>query len=131
VIGLLVSSCLIFFVGAIETGNLVVLMVKHVIGHGLHFDSAIYNKIIVHIIMTVDDFLLGTVLLIFGLGTYDLFISRIEIAEETAQSSNIRRPDWLKFKSLEELKSILGKVVLMILTINFLKFVVNSDFQDL
>ncbi|MBN1351275.1 YqhA family protein, partial [candidate division KSB1 bacterium] len=89
-----------------------------------------YNKIILHIVTTVDDFLLGMVLLIFGLGSYDLFISKIEAAQEAARMENIRRPDWLKFNSLDELKSILGKVVLMILIINFLKFFVKLTFDE-
>ena len=130
VFGLLTSSIVIFLVGAIETISLIKLFFFHVIYKGLHFSIEIYNDIIVHIIMTVDDFLLGMVLLIFGLGTYDLFISKLDIAEVESRSQNIRRPNWLRFKSLDELKSILGKIVLMILIINFLRFVVESNFKD-
>ena len=130
VFGLLTSSIVIFLVGAIETISLLKLFVTHIFYKGLTFSIEVYNDIIVHIIMTVDDFLLGMVLLIFGLGTYDLFISKLDIAEEESRSQNIRRPNWLRFRSLEELKSILGKIVLMILIINFLRFVVESDFKE-
>ena len=51
------------------------MFIKYFIENGVHIDELTYNEIIVKIITTVDDFLLGIVLLIFGLGTYDLFIS--------------------------------------------------------
>jgi uncharacterized membrane protein YqhA len=111
--------------GLIETYHIAILFISELINNHGHIGDAIYTKLIVGIITTVDDFLLGIVLLIFGLGTYDLFISRIDPAE---QQDDIR-PDWLVFRSLDELKSVLGKVVLMIMIITFLKFVVNSDIQ--
>jgi uncharacterized membrane protein YqhA len=126
VFGLLLGSLVVFFMGIIETLILAKMFVTHIISEGFHIGEDIYNTIIVQIITTVDDFLLGIVLLIFGLGTYDLFISRIDPAEE---QSDIR-PNWLVFESLDELKSVLGKVVLMILIINFLKIVVNTSFEE-
>jgi uncharacterized membrane protein YqhA len=109
-----------------ETIGLLLLFLDNVAHHGIHFSEEVYNQIIVQIITTVDDFLLGIVLLIFGLGTYDLFISRID----PAQDQDDIRPDWLIFNTLDELKSVLGKVVLMILTINFLQLVVNMESFD-
>jgi uncharacterized membrane protein YqhA len=125
VIGLLISSAIVFMMGLIETYHIAILFISELINNHGHIGDVIYIKLIVGIITTVDDFLLGIVLLIFGLGTYDLFISRIDPAE---QQDDIR-PDWLVFRSLDELKSVLGKVVLMIMIITFLKFVVNSDIQ--
>jgi len=130
VVGLLVSSLLIFLLGTIETFSLLKIFIRHITENGFHFETVVVNEIIVHVIMTVDDFLLGIVLLIFGLGSYDLFISKIEVAEQAAKKANIRRPNWLKFTELDELKDILGKVVLMILIINFLKFVVKFSFDQ-
>jgi uncharacterized membrane protein YqhA len=126
VLGLLVGSLVIFLLGVMETYVLTALFFNEIISHGLHISEEIYNKIIVQIITIVDDFLLGIVLLIFGLGTYDLFISRIDPAEKQMDI----RPNWLVFESLDELKSVLGKVVLMILIINFLKIVVNTSFSE-
>jgi uncharacterized membrane protein YqhA len=126
VFGLLASSAVIFAMGILETISLTLIFFNNIFEHGIHFDEKVYNTIIVQIITTVDDFLLGIVLLIFGLGTYDLFISRID----HAHSQDDLRPDWLIFNSLDELKSVLGKVVLMILTINFLKIVVNMEFEE-
>jgi uncharacterized membrane protein YqhA len=126
VFGLLISSGVIFIMGILETAGLTNMFLYNIRMHGIHFGEEVYNDIIVQIITTVDDFLLGIVLLIFGLGTYDLFISKID----PAQQQDELRPDWLIFNSLDELKSVLGKVVLMILTINFLKLVVNMKFDE-
>ena len=122
VVGLLISSLVVFIVGSLSTFHLVYLLVDSILHHGLHLETATYNKMIVEVITIIDDFLLGIVLMIFGLGTYDLFISRIDPATEQDDV----RPHWLVFNSMEELKSVLGKVVLMILTINFLRLVVET-----
>jgi uncharacterized membrane protein YqhA len=97
-------------------------------GHLAHDPAAgllTYNEMIMGLITVVDDFLIGIVLLIFGLGSYDLFISRIDAALEQGDI----RPDWLVFGSLDELKSVLGKVVLMILVINFLRLTIETTFE--
>lgn len=132
VLGLLLSSSLMFVVGALETFHLVGDFLRTMIANQGHFvevptgDLVTYNDVIMQVITVVDDFLVGIVLLIFGLGSYDLFISRID----PALSQNDIRPDWLIFGSLDELKAVLGKVVLMILTINFLRFSVELRVSD-
>ncbi len=77
------------------------------------------------IISAVDDFLLGTVLLIFALGLYELFISEIDIARSDKSSGNI-----LMIKSLDDLKDRLAKVVLMILIVAFFKNVLHVTFDN-
>jgi len=77
------------------------------------------------IISAVDDFLLGTVLLIFGLGLYELFISKIDIAHEDEKVNNI-----LMINSLDDLKDRLAKVVLMILVVAFFKNVLHVTFDN-
>ncbi|MBN2000203.1 YqhA family protein [candidate division KSB1 bacterium] len=123
VIGLLAGSAVVFVMGLLETVYLCRNFIIHLVHEGLYFE-VFSNEVIVVIITIVDDFLLGIVLLIFGLGIYDLFISHIEPAER----QNDVRPDWLIFGSLEEFKNVLGKVIMMILIINFLRFVVGTDF---
>jgi len=77
------------------------------------------------IISAVDDFLLGTVLLIFALGMYELFISKIDIAEQDVNANNI-----LLIHSLDDLKDRLVKVVLMILVVAFFKNVLHVTFDN-
>jgi len=77
------------------------------------------------IISAVDDFLLGTVLLIFSLGLYELFISRIDIAQKDENANNI-----LMINNLDDLKDRLAKVVLMILVVAFFKNVLHVTFDN-
>ncbi len=131
VIGLVTGSCMVFFYGIVETLHLLVSFVKTMWVEGGQLAQApaagllTYNEMIMGLITVVDDFLIGIVLLIFGLGSYDLFISRIDAALEQGDI----RPDWLVFGSLDELKSVLGKVVLMILVINFLRLTIETNFD--
>ena len=75
-----------------------------------------------YIISSIDDFLLGTVLIIFSLGLYELFISKIDQAEK---GDNI-----LLIKSLDDLKNRLAKVILMILIVTFFKHVINTTYDE-
>ena len=131
VVGLLMGSSVVFILGILETSHLVGNFFATLWTNHLHLAKETglglltYNELIMSVIKTVDDFLVGIVLLIFGLGSYDLFISRID----PALNQNDIRPDWLVFRSLEELRSVLGKVVLMILTITFLQVCINMKFS--
>ena len=77
------------------------------------------------IISAIDDFLLATVVLIFALGQYELFISKIDVARGDKTSSQI-----LMIKNLDDLKDRLVKVVLMILVVTFFKNVLHVTFED-
>ena len=68
--------------------------------------------------------LLATVLLIFSLGLYELFISKIDKAEHSATSSNV-----LLITSLDDLKSRLAKVILMILIVKFFEHAISMVFE--
>lgn len=65
------------------------------------------------IVGAVDSALLAAVLVLFGLGLYELFVSKIELAE------GHRFGQALIIDSLDELKNKLGQVVLMILVVKF------------
>ncbi len=84
-----------------------------------------HTEAVGQIISAVDDFLLGTVLLIFALGLYELFISKLEVAREGEGANNI-----LMINSLDDLKDRLAKVVLMILVVAFFKNVLHVSFDN-
>ncbi|MDO6460673.1 YqhA family protein [Granulosicoccaceae sp. 1_MG-2023] len=79
---------------------------------------------IAHVVEIIDGYLLATVLLIFSLGLYELFISRIDEAEGSDSSSRV-----LIIHSLDELKSRLAKVVLMILIVKFFEHALHMEFE--
>ena len=74
-----------------------------------------------HVVEVIDGYLLATVLLIFSLGLYELFISKIE-AVEGSESSSV-----LAINSLDDLKTRLGRVVIMILIVNFFERAITLE----
>jgi len=75
--------------------------------------SDLRAEIVAHAVGIVDGYLLATILLIFALGLYELFISKIDIAA-SSKGSRV-----LFINSLDELKDRLAKVILMILVVSF------------
>ena len=70
-------------------------------------------------------FTLATVLLIFSLGLYELFISKIDAAENSETASGV-----LLIRSLDDLKARLAKVILMILIVRYFEHVVSLHFDS-
>jgi uncharacterized membrane protein YqhA len=79
---------------------------------------------ITHVVEIIDGYLLATVLLIFALGLYELFISKIDMAESDSTASKI-----LVIHSLDDLKSRLAKVILMILIVKFFEHALDMSFH--
>ncbi|QCU91085.1 YqhA family protein [Thiomicrorhabdus sediminis] len=113
VVASLIMAVGIFYVTAVE--------VYFTISHLAHYHeladaerAELKALTVAHVVGAVDGFLLGTVMLIFSLGLYELFISRIDAAEGNSSSSQI-----LMINSLDDLKDKLAKVILMILIVMF------------
>ena len=63
-------------------------------------------------------------MLIFSLGLYELFINKIEAANDSEHQSSV-----LLINSLDDLKSRLAKVVLMILIVKFFEHALDMHFD--
>ena len=72
------------------------------------------------LISAIDLYLIGVVLLIFGFGLYELFISKIDIARKD-ESVTI-----LEIDNLDELKSKLINVIIMVLIISFFESILKT-----
>ncbi|MFH1898779.1 MAG: YqhA family protein [Candidatus Desantisbacteria bacterium] len=125
VIASMISAIVLFLIAARDVGILTVHAWHYMAGHISEPYNVFHDALVGHIIGAVDDFLLGTVLLIFSLGLYELFISKIDAAEKDARGSNI-----LLIKSLDDLKDRLAKVILMILIVMFFKHVLHASFVE-
>jgi uncharacterized membrane protein YqhA len=104
----------------------------YMISHLAHYASpaltatervALRSTTVTHVVEIVDGYLLATVLLIFALGLYELFISKIDQAEGAENASNV-----LMITSLDDLKSRLAKVVMMILVVRYFEYALGMDF---
>ena len=71
------------------------------------------NDLLFKIISSIDLFLIGIVLLIFGFGVYELFISELDFAKGKFAESTI------KIKSLDQLKNKIIKVIIIVLIVKF------------
>lgn len=71
---------------------------------------------IVEVLTAVDAILLGTVLLVIGYGLYELFVD-----------TDIKVPDWLQIRDLDDLKSKLIGVVVAIIAVIFVGVFVDSN----
>ena len=71
------------------------------------------NDLLFKIISSIDLFLIGIVLLIFGFGVYELFISEIDFAKDKFADST------LKINSLDQLKNKIIKVIIIVLIVKF------------
>ena len=78
-------------------------------------DTTVSIKLtVVSILTAVDTFLLATVLLVIGYGLYELFVD-----------SEVKLPEWLEIRSLDDLKTKLIGVIVAILAVVFLGALVD------
>ena len=77
------------------------------------------NELLFKIISSIDLFLIGIVLLIFGFGVYELFISEIDFAKGKFADST------LKINSLDQLKNKIIKVIIIVLIVKFFEKVLK------
>ena len=77
-------------------------------------------------VSSVDVYLFAMVLIIFGMGVYELFISKIDPVETKLDS----RPSWLRITSIDDLKSALGKVILMVLIVSVFEHSLSINYDQ-
>lgn len=81
--------------------------------------SADHSKMLLGLITAIDLYLIGVVLLIFGFGIYELFISKIDIARAD-EGVTI-----LEIENLDELKNKIIKVIIMVLIVSFFESILE------
>ncbi len=78
--------------------------------------EAVLRQSILRMISLIDGYLLGAFMFIFGFGLYELFLADLQEAKSSQASGRI-----LRIKSLEDLKTRLGRVILIILIVEIFK----------
>ena len=104
VIGTLLSSAALLLYGTLVVIDLVVETMRE---WSVSADRA--KNLSIEFIELVDFFLLGTVLYLVGIGLYELFID-----------PDLPTPEWLHVESLDDLKSKLIAVIVVLLGVTFL-----------
>jgi uncharacterized membrane protein YqhA len=129
VIASLFTSLTMFYIATVDA----YYMATHLIGYAspdmdTPTRAAMRAETITHVVEIIDGYLLAAVLLIFALGLYELFISRIDVIsneDEHGTASNV-----LIINSLDDLKARLAKVILMILIVRFFENAISMKFAD-
>ena len=121
VVGSLLAGFAIFYMATVD----VIYLVIHTLNYAdpamaNDVRKALHDSTVTHIVEVVDGYLLATVMLIFSLGLYELFISDIDQAHGNKASSKI-----LVISSLDDLKSRLAKVIIMILIVTLFEQALN------
>lgn len=87
------------------------------------------GQMVLRLVEAIDVYLAGTVMLIFAMGLYGLFISNSPLGlapsvDRAVKGSSLfgmfalkDRPKWMKISSLDELKTKVGHVIVMILLV--------------
>ena len=89
VFALLISSLAAFYLGVHST-----IKAFSEITHSYQEGGSLEpNVVIVYLISSIDEFLLGIILIIIALGVYELFISKIDFIDE----GKLLYPKWLTF----------------------------------
>lgn len=111
----------LFIVASVDIWGVVSNVVTTYLNH-LHPEK--FHEVIVGgIIGAVDLYLMAVVMFIFSFGLYELFISEIDMAKRDGTSKI------LEIHSLDELKDKLGKVIVMVLIVNFFQRVLFTEYN--
>lgn len=119
VFGSLVAAIALFIKGSI-------IVVDGLIEFFTNIASPHYEHMLEIFVSSVDIFLFAMVLIIFGVGIYELFISKIDPVLQKVDG----RPSWMQVNNVDDLKSSLGKVILMVLIVTFFKHSIEVEYGN-
>ena len=100
----LLASAIAFVLGLVKTLSVIMNLV-------ISYGKAPF--VAIELIELMDIFLIATVLFIFALGMYELFIGSVNL------------PEWLIIRNLHDLKVKLSSVIILVMSITFLKHLVE------
>lgn len=128
VFGSLISALLLFIIGVFIIAGSLVEFISHIRIDFCNLTiEADYQKwLIVPFITSIDIFLFAMVLYVFAIGTYELFINKLDPVNKYIYAN----PKWLSVSSIDDLKHHLGKVILMILFVYFFKFAIQIKYNE-
>ena len=111
VVGALLLAIAAFVLGAADTINVIGLIGSY-LTDGANTD--LRAKLIGSMVKAIDADLIGAILLVVGLGFYELFIARLRVAEDSDVAERV-----LTLHTLDDLKDRISRLVLLILIVEF------------
>jgi uncharacterized membrane protein YqhA len=86
--------------------------------------ARLYSDGIASIARVVDGYLFATIMLIFAMGLFELFIGKIEAAENNPIAERV-----LLIRTFDDLKDRLAKVVFLILIVTYFEFALRGTYD--
>ena len=117
----ILSSFALFVIGSADLYHVVISTYQYFFS-GVHPED-FHADIVAEIIGAIDLYLIAVVLLIFGFGIYELFISEIDVAKGSGGDKV------LYVASLDELKDKIAKVIVMVLVVSFFQRILHTEYK--
>lgn len=117
----LLGAIMLFVIASYDVGKVILEVYKYFFVESAHAEN-FHSEVVGEIVGAIDLYLMALVLYIFSFGIYELFISEITQLKQSKQSKV------LEVHSLDELKDKLGKVIVMVLIVNFFQRVLHANF---
>ena len=117
----LLGAIVLFIIASYDIGK-VLIDVYDYFFNGFHPEN-FHSDVVGEVVGAIDLYLMALVLYIFAFGIYELFVSEIEALKQQKQSKV------LEVHSLDQLKDKLGKVIIMVLIVNFFQRVLHASFS--
>lgn len=117
----ILSSFALFVIGSADLYHVVIATYQYFF-QGVHPEN-FHADIVAEIIGAIDLYLIAVVLLIFGFGIYELFISDIDVAKGSGGDKI------LYVSSLDELKDKIAKVIVMVLVVSFFQRILHTEYK--
>jgi uncharacterized membrane protein YqhA len=83
------------------------------------------TKIVALAVKSIDGYLLTAIMIIFSLGLYELFVSKIDAAEDSDVAQRV-----LLIQDMDDLKDRLAKLVILILVITFFEHALEITYHS-
>jgi len=119
------ASIVIFYITALDAFFVAKILANYAFITDIAIREPLRAEALGHVVQVVDGFLLAIVLMIFTFGVYELYISKIDIAYSDESAEHM-----LSINSLDDLKSRLGKVILMVMIVKFFELAIDMKYND-
>ncbi len=87
------------------------------------------EEAMITLVASIDHFLFATILIIFAIGLYTLFFRTSGKGKD--EKTHAKRPSWNHLKNLGGMDEMLLKVIIMLLSVAFLEFMLNTGLGSL
>jgi uncharacterized membrane protein YqhA len=80
-----------------------------------------HGAVVAHVAQIVDGYLFSAIMVIFGLGLYELFVNRLAVPDAGEGVASI-----LRIRDVDDLKERLAKVVFLILLVRYFQYALDQ-----